>query len=213
MSFSVFGTKPANSIYLGDIPYAVRWNCKDGGLFIGGYEDEFRRTKTKETVEISIIKASKYFGTLGKTMNELWLQLFFVPGPGCLTLPKNQVCVSYIKKQSVNNLMACVSEAMESGEPAQGIFTGSFLKQAGDKGPYYTIGFSWRERQTDEEKQQLEMIEAFMALHPPLFDLTGTRDMACIDRLSTEEIQELVESAKAQARLEASNQPALPAAK
>lgn len=167
----------------------------------------------KETVDISIIKASKYFGTLGKTENELWLQLFFVPGSSCLSLPKNQVCVSYIKKQSVNNLMATVSEAMESGEPAAGIFTGSFLKQAGDKGPYYTIGFGWRERKTEEEHLQLEMIEAFMAGNPPLFDLAGTRDMICIDRLSGEEIQVLAESAKAQVRSIASNQPVLPAGK
>lgn len=213
MTFSVFGTKPQNSIYLGDIPYAVRWNCKDGGLFIGGYEDDFRRTKAKDTVDISIIKASKYFGNLGKTENELWMQIFFVPGPSCTALPKNQVCVSYIKKQSIGNLMATVSEAMESGEPAAGIFTGSFLKQSGDKGVYYTIGFNWRQREKPEEKEQLQMIEAFMAGNPPLMDLTGTRDMICIDRLAGEEIQQLVESARVQARLESSSSLALPSGK
>lgn len=213
MSFSVFGRKPKDSIYLADLPYAVRWNCKSGGLFVGGFEDENRRTKTRDTIDISILKASKYFGSLGTTTGELWLQLFFVPGPGCTALPSNQVCVSYIKKQSVNNLMATVSEAMESGEPAAGIFTGSFLKQAGANGTYYTVGFGWRERTTDEEKRQLEMIEAFMAGTPTLIDLSGTRDMTAIDLLGAEQIQALVESAKLDRQIEGKSQGVLPASK
>ena len=42
--FSVFGTRPTNAIYLPDIPYSVRLNCKDGGLFIGGFEAQRRKT-------------------------------------------------------------------------------------------------------------------------------------------------------------------------
>lgn len=213
MVLSVFGTKPVDAIYLSTIPYAVRWNCKDGGLFIGGYEDDYRRSKSKDKVDISIIKASRYFGSLGKTTNEVWLQMFFVPGPGCLVLPRNEVCVSYIKKQSVNNLMGTVSEAMDSGEPAEGLFTGYFQKQSGVLGTYYTIGFNWRKRETEEEIAQLAMIEAFMAGKPNLMDLNGTRDMTCIDRLSGEQIQELVDAAKAKASFEMQNAPALPAGK
>lgn len=213
MAFSVFGTKPSDSIYLADLPYAVRWNCKSGGLFIGGYEEDNRRTKTKENIDISIIKASKFFGNLGNTNAELWLQIFFVPVPSVTALPKNQVCVSYIKKQSINNLMATVAEAMESGEPAAGIFTGSFQKQSGNNGVYYTVGFTWRQRESAEEKKQLEMIDAFLTGSPTLIDLSGTRDMACIDGLSGSEIQQLVESAKTRAALEGKTTAALPAGK
>lgn len=213
MTISVFGQKPQDSIYLADLPYAVRWNCKSGGLFIGGYEEDNRRTKTKEPIDISIIKASKFFGNLGNTAAELWLQIFFVPGPSVSTLPKNQVCVSYIKKQSINNLMACVSEAMESGEPAAGIFTGSFQKQSGNNGVYYTVGFTWRQRESAEEKKQLEMIEAFLAGNPALIDLSGTRDMVCIDELSGSEIQQLVESAKSRVLSEGKSAPSLSAGK
>lgn len=213
MTISVFGTKPQDSIYLADLPYAVRWNCKSGGLFIGGYEEDNRRTKTKEAIDISIIKASKFFGNLGNTSAELWLQIFFVPGPNCIALPKNQVCVSYIKKQSINNLMSTVSEAMESGEPARGIFTGSFLKQSGNNGVYYTVGFSWRDRSGDDELKQLDMIDAFLSGNPTLIDLSGTRDMVCIDRLSGSEIQHLVESARTNRLLEGSSTAALPTGK
>lgn len=214
MTFSVFGKKPQDSIYLADLPYAVRWNCKDGGLFVGGFDDDSRKSKTKESIDISIIKVSKFFGSLGNTVNELWFQLFYVPGPSVTALPKNQVCVSYIKKQSINNLMATVSEAMESGEPAAGIFTGSFLKQSGNNGVYYTIGFSWRERKGEAELKQLDQIDAFMSSNPALIDLSGTRDMVCIDGLSGLEIAQIVESARMKAALEGSStSPVLPPAR
>lgn len=80
--FSVFGTRPANSIYLPDIPYSVRLNCKDGGLFIGGFEAQHRKTNPDQKIDISIVKVSKFYGNLGKTENTFWIQLFFIPAPG-----------------------------------------------------------------------------------------------------------------------------------
>lgn len=200
MTLSVFGKKPVGSIYLGDLPYAVRWNCagSGGGLFIGGSEPDNRRTAAKEPVEISIIKASRYFGDLGQTKNEFWLQLWFVPAPSCKALPTNQVCVSYLKKQSVNNLFSTVAEAMDSGEPAAGIFTAHFERQQGALGVYYAIRFDWRERQGEAELQQLDQIEAFMASDPRLLDHSGTRGMVRIDNLTTEEVEQLAESAQQQ---------------
>ena len=54
-NFSVFGTRPTDSIYLPDIPYSVRLNCKDGGLFIGGFEAQHRKTTpTKRLILISL---------------------------------------------------------------------------------------------------------------------------------------------------------------
>lgn len=202
MAFSVFGTKPIGAIYLGDLPYVVRFNCagSGGGLFIGGSEPENRRTSAKESVEISVIKASRYFGDLGQTKSEFWLQLWFVPAPSCAALPKNQVCVSYLKKQSVNNLFSTVAEAMDSGEPTAGIFVANFERQQGALGVYYAIRFDWRERQGEVELLQLEQIEAFMAGDPRLLDHSGTRGMVRIDNLTTEEVELLTESAYQQAQ-------------
>ncbi len=75
-SFSVFGTRPTDAICLPDVPYSVRLNCKNGGLFVGGNEAQHRKTNPDQKIDISIIKVSKFFGTLGKTENVLWIQLF-----------------------------------------------------------------------------------------------------------------------------------------
>lgn len=212
MNYSVFGTKPTDSIYMSDVPYAVRWNCKSGGLFVGGFEEENRRSKPSDKVEISIIKASRYFGNLGTTTDEQWLQLFYVAAPICKFLPKNQVCVSYLKKQSINNLMLTVSDAMESGDPGRGVFIGRFEKQAGEKGTYYTVAFDWRERNGEAETKQANMLYAFMQSQPALVDLNGTRDMICIQGKSAMEILQIVEGAKLNRSLGGSNLPQLPAA-
>ena len=78
---SIFGQRPENCIYLPDVPFSVRLNCKDGGIFIGGNEPKHRQTNPEDTIEISILKASKFYGDLGKTEGALWVQLFFIPAP------------------------------------------------------------------------------------------------------------------------------------
>jgi hypothetical protein len=211
-SFSVFGTRPDNAICLPDIPYSVRLNCKDGGLFVGGYEAQHRKTNPDQKIDISIIKVSKFFGTLGKTENVLWLQLFFVAAPGVDSkiLPSNTVCCSYIKKQSIAHLFNKVQEVMEIGDPGMGIFTLGFNREVGENGVYYSVSFDWRERQSEEEKQQLDLIAAFMSTYRNLLvDLEGIREMTCVDGWTAQQLQELAENRQ---QLGGSNQRSLPAA-
>ncbi len=211
-NFSVFGTKPDNAICLPDVPYSVRLNCKDGGLFVGGQEDIHRKTKSNEKIDISIVKVSKFFGTLGKTENVLWIQLFFVAAPGVDSsiLPKNTVCCSYIKKQSIARLFNKVQEVMEHGDPGMGIFTLSFNKESGENGTYYTIDFDWRERKSEEEQQQLDLIAAFISTYKEqLIDIEGTRDMTCVDGWTAQQLQGL--NAQPQ-QLEEGTTKSLPAA-
>lgn len=193
-SFSVFGTRPTDAICLPDVPYSVRLNCKDGGLFVGGNEAQHRKSNPDQKIDISIIKVSKFFGTLGKTENVLWIQLFFVAAPGVDSkiLPQNTVCCSYIKKQSIAHLFNKVQEVMEHGDPGMGIFTLSFNREAGENGVYYTVSFDWKERESKEEKEQLELIAAFMsAYNQQLIDIEGTRDMTCVDGWTAQQLQGL----------------------
>ena len=192
--FSVFGTRPDNAICLPDVPYSVRLNCKNGGLFIGGSEAVHRKTNPDQKIDISIIKVSKFLGTLGKTENVLWIQLFFVPAPNIDSsiLPKNTVCCSYIKKQSIAHLFNKVQEVMEYGDPGMGIFTLGFNREVGENGVYYTVSFDWRERESEAEKQQLDLIAAFMSTYKnQLIDLEGTRDLTCVDGWTAQDLQAL----------------------
>ncbi|MDV3002828.1 MAG: hypothetical protein N5P05_004483 (plasmid) [Chroococcopsis gigantea SAG 12.99] len=186
--FKVFGTRPPNSIFLPQVPYNLRNDCKVGRWKVG--EDDY----LGKEIEVSIIKVSQFFGTLGKTANSFWLQLWFVPAPGCADLPKNTVCLTYLKKRSIAQFSQKVTELMESGEPALGLFKGSFTKHSGDKGDYYSVAWDWRERETEEEIAQLEQIADFMATSPKLVDLSV--NLIGIDGLSPDEIELLMASAK-----------------
>ena len=210
--FSVFGTRPDNAICLPDVPYSVRLNCKDGGLFVGGSEAQHRKSNPDQKIDISIIKVSKFFGTLGKTENVLWIQLFFVPAPNVDSsiLPKNTVCCSYIKKQSIAHLFNKVQEVMEIGDPGMGIFTLGFNREVGENGVYYTVDFDWRERESEEEIKQLDLIAAFMSAYKEqLIDLEGTRDLTCVDGWTAQKLQGLTAQ---QPQLPRSSNPSLPAA-
>lgn len=210
--FSVFGTRPDNAICLPDIPYSVRLNCKDGGLFVGGYEAQHRKTNPDQKIEISIIKVSKFFGTLGKTENVLWLQLFFVAAPNVdsSVLPKNTVCCTYIKKQSIAHLFNKVQEVMEHGDPGLGIFTLGFNREVGENGVYYTISFDWKERESEAEKEQLNLIATFMSAYKEqLIDIEATRDLTRVDGWTAQQLQTLTETRQ---ELTGSSNRSLPAA-
>ena len=209
--FSVFGTRPTDAICLPDVPYSVRLNCKDGGLFVGGNKDIHKKSKSNEKIDISIIKVSKFFGTLGKTENVLWIQLFFVAAPGVNSaiLPQNTVCCSYIKKQSIAHLFNKVQEVGEKGDPGMGIFTLAFNEEQGENGAYYTVSFDWRERKSEEEKDQLDLIANFMSAYKDqLIDIEATRDLTCVDGWTAQQLQGLTAQRQ---QLEGTQNRSLPA--
>jgi len=164
-----------NAIFLPERPYAVRLNCQAGQFALS--EDEF----LGKEAEISIISAKHWYGSLGKTKDTEWLQLFFIPAPSCQFLPKNTVCVSYIKTRSLAQFHQLITKllAEDTGtDPAEGIFQVSFLSHVNSEGqPYKSVRFEWRERKTPEEIAQLEMIAQFLATKPILQDLEGTKEM------------------------------------
>lgn len=188
---NVFGTKPENAIFNPATPYNVRFNCQAGQLAIS--ESEFLGSEA----EISIVKVSRFFGTLGNTKNVEWFQLFYVPAPTCKILPANTVCCSYIKTRSIGQFQQCVTRLMGSGvNPAEGIFKLSFQKHSSDDRNYFSVRWEWRSRKGKAETEQLQMLAAFMEESPQLIDQGGTRQMISVDGLSSVLVQQLIDEAR-----------------
>ena len=85
---------------------------------------------------------------------------------------------------------------MESGEPALGIFIGSFEKHSNEYGNYYSVIWDWKERKTEPEKKQLEQIANFLKSQPQLVDLST--NLIPIDGMSPEEVELMIRSAKSE---------------
>ncbi len=99
---------------------------------------------------------------------------------------------------------------MEHGDPGLGIFTLGFNKEIGENGVYYTVSFDWRERESEAEKQQLDLIAAFMSAYKEqLIDIEGTRDLTCVDGWTAQQLQELTSQRRI---LTENSAPSLPAA-
>lgn len=190
MNINVFGVKPKDAIFNPNTPFAVRFNCQAGKLALS--ENDY----ISDNAEISIIKASRFYGSLGKTRNVEWLQLFYVAAPDCDVLPQNTVCVSYIKTRSLGQFQQVVIRLLGEGtNPAEGIFKVSFVPHSNELGNYFSVRFDWRKRVTRKdvnEFNQLEMIAEFLNDSPRLVDVTATREMVCIENLSQEEIDALM---------------------
>jgi hypothetical protein len=190
---SVFGTKPADSIFNPAAPFAVRLNCQSGQLALS--ESEF----IGNSAEISIIKVARFFGDLGNTKRSEWLQIFYIAAPGCTALPKDTVCVSYIKTRSLAAFNQGIIKLIGEGvNPAEGIFTISFVRHSAGDRNYFSVKFDWRNRTEGVEQEQLELIGSFLATQPGLIDLNGTRQMLSVDGLPSMLIAELVDGCKAQ---------------
>lgn len=191
---NVFGTKPEGAIFLPSSPYQVRFNCQSGQLAIS--EAEFLGNKA----EISILKVARFFGDLGKTRGEQWLQLFYVAAPGCTILPRDTVCCSYMKTRSLDQFQQVVTKLLADGaNPATGIFTVSFKHHSNGDRNYYSVAWDWRERDGEAEAKQLEAIAAFMESGPNLIDTRTAASLVQIDGLSQEELELLVSTRTAAA--------------
>lgn len=210
---SVFGCKPANGIIVPELPISTRNNCQAGRWTIG---DEEYGSK----LAMTILKFSKFFGSLGQTHNTLWGQLWFVAEAG--DLPQGVVLVTYIKGRSLSDFNRKVTEVMARGiEPAEGIFVPEFIKHSGQKPDesgvlkpinYYSLSWQWYERGAKFSNVQdpvLKQIDAgadtawdrldqvAAALEDPnnqarLHDLEGSKLMVCLDHLPPHEIVRLM---------------------
>jgi hypothetical protein len=162
IELKVFGKLMTEQINFFKPPYNVRNNCQIGQW--AKTEDDF----IGNSLDIAIIGTNEFYGKLGKSTGN-WLQIWFVAAPTETKLPKNVVCCTYIKTRSLAQFGQTIIELMSNGEPATGIFTGSFQKHSNDYGTYASVKFDWRER-TEDEKAQLILIAGFLATAPILED-------------------------------------------
>ena len=192
-TFSVFGTKEKNTILVPEMPIAVRNNCQSGKWTIG---DEEYGSKCSMT----ILKFSKFFGSLGQTKNSLWGQIWFVAESG--DLPTGVVMVTYIKSRSLSDFNRLVASIQSQGiEPATGIFIPEFSKHSGQKPDeqgvlkpinYYSLKWSWMERKDWSMVEQAAAVLADNSNLARMIDLEGTGQMVCLDHLSPHEIAGLI---------------------
>jgi hypothetical protein len=188
---NIFGTKPKDSVFLPSQPFAVKLNCKSGKVV--SIDDE----ELGDKIEISVVKVASYFGTLGLTENEEWMNILFVPAPTCDILPQDTVCSTVIKKRSLSAFHGAVTKLCGNGvNPAKGIFGLSFKAHSGKQGLYYSVKFDWREREGDKEQKQLDRIATFMGGAPDLVDSRLATQLFLMDGLAGEEVAMLRASAQ-----------------
>lgn len=181
---SIFGTMPTETIFNPFPPYALRNDCQIGQWKRG--EDNFKGN----SIEISLIKARKFYGELGKSRAH-WLQLWFVPAPKEEKLPRDTICVTYTKTRSLDSLSGQLIELMtQEQDPGTKIFTASFEKHTGAFGNYFSVKWEPRDR-AEDEKDQLEKIKEFIQSQPTLVDPSLPKTMICTDGMSPEEMDDL----------------------
>ncbi len=198
INLSILPTAKAENInfYGGGLP--IRVNCQTGNF------TNSKQEALGNKMSVNIIKATRYFGDLGMTKGVEWLQLFYIPTEDCTFIPRNTVCYSYIKTQSLsqfNELIIYVGNQSDE-DPAMGIFDLKFERINGNYGTYYILDSQWRKRNRDAEFEQLIKIHDFLQHQPQLEDWRATAEMQLIENLSVQEYQELIKRAKEEKREE-----------
>jgi hypothetical protein len=149
---------------------------------------------------MTILKFSKFFGSLGQTSHTLWGQLWFVAETG--ELPQGVVMVTYIKNRSLNDFNRLVASVQSRGvEPATGIFIPEFVKHSGQKPDdsgvvkpinYYSLKWSWNERKDWAVIDQAAAVLSDSSNQSRMIDLEGTKAMVCLDNLPAQQVASLM---------------------
>lgn len=192
-AFSVFGSKAADALLVPEIPIAVRNNCQSGQWAIGD-------TDYGSKCSMTILKFSKFFGSLGQTSHTLWGQLWFVAESG--ELPQGVVMTTYIKNRSLNDFNRLIASVQSRGvEPATGIFIPEFAKHSGQKPDdagvvkpinYYSLKWTWQERKDWAVIDQAAAVLSDADNQSKMVDLEGTKAMICLDGLTASKIAQLM---------------------
>lgn len=194
----VFGRRLSGGIYNPPSAFAVRNDCKSGFWKLGQTQ-----RLNGQLMRMSIIRAIPYFGSLGETKDAIWLQVWFIIAPGNeVDIPDNTVCMTYIKRQSLDNLQTTVTQAMSDQDPGAGIFEARFVERSSQYGTYYVLDWRWVERQTEAEMGQLTKIAAFLETDPTLFDQSTIITLTCIQGFSNDQVNVLIEEAKAERKFQ-----------
>jgi hypothetical protein len=190
---SVFGVKPDNAIIVPELPLNARNNCQSGKWTIG--DDEYG-----SKIEMTILKFSKFFGSLGQTSNTIWGQIWFVVESG--EFPKNVVMVTYIKGRSLRDFSRSIASVQSKGiEPAEGIFAPEFIKHSGQRPDetgivkpinYYSLKWNWNERSDWSMVDKAAAVLEEQSNHSLMVDLEGTANMVCIDHLPPHQVAKLM---------------------
>jgi len=186
-NLAIFGVMPKDTVFNPFPPYALRNDCQVGQWKRG--EDDFKGS----SIEISLLKARKFYGELGMSRAH-WLQLWFIAAPKEDKLPRNTVCVTYAKTRSLDSLSGQLIELMTNEkDPGNMIFNASFEKHTGKLGNYYSVKWTPRDR-ADDEKDQLLKIRDFIWGAPKLIDPSLPKTMICTDGMTSEEMDNLEET-------------------
>lgn len=191
--FSVFGSKAFDALLVPEIPIAVRNNCQSGQWAIGD-------TDYGSKCSMTILKFSKFFGSLGQTSHTLWGQLWFVAESG--ELPQGVVMVTYIKNRTLNDFNRLIASIQARGiEPATGIFIPEFTKHSGQKPDdtgvvkpinYYSLKWTWQERKDWAIIDQAAAVLSDADNQSKMVDIEGTKAMICLDGLTAPQVARLM---------------------
>ncbi len=194
-TLNIFGTKPKDAILVADNIPNLRCNCQEGQWKIG---DDALGNK----LECSILKFSKYYGTLGQTTNTIWGQVFFVAENSGSSSDIYREClmVTYQKTRSLSSFLNLITKLQcQAVEAAEGVFVASFVKHSGQKPDesgvvkpinYYSINWDWRERTSEDNS--IDQLVAALEYQNKFIDLEGTAKMRCLDGLAASEVQAII---------------------
>ena len=178
----------------------IRNDCQTGNWKIG--EKEYG-----PKMEMAVVKQTRYYGNLGKTLNTFWLQLFFVPIAG--DLPHNVLCVTYLKKEPMREFQRLVVEVQSKQQnPGKGLFIPTFEKQKMNRhNPqtgldesvnFYSIRWNWKSLNDNDPNLQ-SIITTFgkRSAREALIDAEGTAQMVDLSGMTETEINRLVNGRQA----------------
>lgn len=147
-------------------PFKVRNDCQQGEWKLG--DKDF----IGNSLRMAIIGFKDYYGGFGIGKEEIWKQVFFIPAPNEKKLPKNTVCVTYVKTRSLDSFWNMMVRMIADQSILTSIVHAGFQQHKGASGTYYSVNWDSKPAESDEDKNFIKRVCDFIRTKPELMDLS-----------------------------------------
>ncbi len=170
-------------------PFAVRFNCAAGQLALD--ERNFIAPEGKMVV----LHYDNYFGSMGKTSNELWTRIVFIPHTSLVEdskgkIPSHTVCEAFLKGKSLTVFQQAAVIAVQKFKLGLAQLVCNFKAQSekNEKGNYASFSFEFSLPDKSDAQFMGEILEFAQGIDEAAVQSLKSPGLICIDKMTPEEL-------------------------
>lgn len=170
-------------------PFGLRFNCSAGQMALS------ERNFITDTGKIVVIHYDEWFGSLGKSANEVWTRIVFIPHPSLVAeskgkVPSGTVCSAFLKVESRTLFTQAATIAIRKFGLGLAQLVCEFKSQPRQnaQGSYAAFGFEFAQPEKGDAAFMNEILEFARNIDAGALRSMDAPGLICTDGMSADEL-------------------------